>query len=150
MKITLKNIKYAAFASEETNCFEASVYIDGKRQGVVTNGGKGGCNFYHPRSLGVMLEVYAETLPPIETQWGAINSSADLLIDGLIEKHLQAKERARLCKGKTVVRFEGQTYQEGEWTCFKRVYSLDFIATIEKQKGRRVVECLNQQEGGIS
>ncbi len=145
MKIALKNIKYAVFASEETNCFEASVYIDGKKQGVVTNGGKGGCNFYHPRSLGVMLEVYAETLPPIDTQWGAIGASADVLIDDLMTKHLEEKERTRLCKGKTVVRFEGQTYQVGEWTSYRRVYSLDFIATIEKQKGRRVVECLNQQ-----
>ena len=29
MKIELKNVQYAAFASEETNCFEATIYVDG-------------------------------------------------------------------------------------------------------------------------
>src|SRR3546814_21105562 len=32
MKIELKNVKYAAFASAETNCFQATVYI--KWQGL--------------------------------------------------------------------------------------------------------------------
>ena len=31
MTITVKNLKIAQFASEETLCFEASVYVDGKR-----------------------------------------------------------------------------------------------------------------------
>ena len=36
MKIELKNVKYSDFASHETHCFEASVYIDGKRAGIVS------------------------------------------------------------------------------------------------------------------
>ena len=31
MKIEIKHVKYSQFASRETNCFEATVYIDGKR-----------------------------------------------------------------------------------------------------------------------
>ena len=42
MKIELKNIKHAEFASEETHCYTASLYIDGKRVGTVGNDGHGG------------------------------------------------------------------------------------------------------------
>jgi hypothetical protein len=45
MKITLKNFKHAAFASQETYCFEATVYIDGKKAGIASNEGHGGCTF---------------------------------------------------------------------------------------------------------
>ena len=47
MKIELKNIKYASFASEETACYEASLYIDGKKIGVVSNEGHGGPDSFH-------------------------------------------------------------------------------------------------------
>jgi hypothetical protein len=45
-KIELKNLKYAAFASEETSCFEATVYVDGKRFCIASNEGRGGCDSY--------------------------------------------------------------------------------------------------------
>lgn len=45
MQITLKNFKHAAFASQETYCFEATVYIDGKKAGIASNDGHGGCTF---------------------------------------------------------------------------------------------------------
>lgn len=40
--VTLKNVKHAQFASEETNCFTATVYIQGVRFGYANNSGKGG------------------------------------------------------------------------------------------------------------
>lgn len=43
---TLKNIKIAEFASEETWCFEASLYEDGKRVALADNIGQGGPNSY--------------------------------------------------------------------------------------------------------
>lgn len=46
MKITIKNIKYSAFASEETHCFQATVYVDGKRAFGVKNDGHGGPDDY--------------------------------------------------------------------------------------------------------
>lgn len=47
-RIQLKNVKYAAFASEETHCYEASVYFDGKKVGTVKNDGHGGCDYQYP------------------------------------------------------------------------------------------------------
>lgn len=46
--ITLRNVKYAQFASQETACFEATVYVDGRKFCHVHNDGHGGCNFYQP------------------------------------------------------------------------------------------------------
>ena len=48
MKIELKNFKYAAFASEETLCFTASVYVDGVRTFMASNSGHGESNSIHP------------------------------------------------------------------------------------------------------
>jgi hypothetical protein len=47
-RISLKNIKRAAFASHETHCFEATVCLDGDRACKVENDGKGGSDHYYP------------------------------------------------------------------------------------------------------
>ena len=45
--IELKNIKHTAWASEETHCYQATLYVDGVKWGTVSNQGHGGCdNFY--------------------------------------------------------------------------------------------------------
>ena len=63
MKIELKNIKYAAFASQETSCYEAAIYIDGKKVGTVENTGHGGSDNVHPWQLANQIDEYAKTLP---------------------------------------------------------------------------------------
>lgn len=45
-KIELKNLKYAEFASEETPCYEATVYVDGARFCIASNQGQGGDDSY--------------------------------------------------------------------------------------------------------
>ena len=46
MKIELKNIKTNMALSEETICFSANLYKDGKKVGQVVNRGHGGCHEY--------------------------------------------------------------------------------------------------------
>ena len=46
MKLEVKNLKYFASGSEETNCFTAVLYQDGIRTLSVTNQGQGGSNNY--------------------------------------------------------------------------------------------------------
>ena len=48
MKLEMKKIKFAAFASQETNCYEATVYKDGKPWALVGNEGHGGPDFQYP------------------------------------------------------------------------------------------------------
>lgn len=45
MKLELKAIQVALFASDETYCFSANLYVDGKKAAVVGNEGHGGCNY---------------------------------------------------------------------------------------------------------
>lgn len=45
MRVTVKNYKKAEWASEETDCYEASVYLDGKKVGSARNEGRGGPDF---------------------------------------------------------------------------------------------------------
>ena len=45
MKLELKNIKHSEFASEETHCYQATLYVDGKKMAEVRNDGQGGSDF---------------------------------------------------------------------------------------------------------
>lgn len=47
MKIELKNIKVVESLSDETNCFTATVYVDGKKIGELSNRGHGGPDDFH-------------------------------------------------------------------------------------------------------
>ena len=51
MKLELKNIKHTSWASEETHCYQASLYVDGKPVAIVSNDGRGGADrdYPHPK-----------------------------------------------------------------------------------------------------
>jgi hypothetical protein len=48
MKFEVKNVKHAAFASEDTLCMECTLYVDGKRTGLCNNDGRGGETYIRP------------------------------------------------------------------------------------------------------
>lgn len=108
MKIELRNIKRAAFASEETDCFTATVYIDGVRAGEVSNDGHGGCNRYHPRSLEERLTAHAKTLPMVVSdtlkdgngQPFTYQPDADAVIGDLLSAHMAEKDLKRALKSR--------------------------------------------------
>jgi len=148
MKIELKNIKHAEFASRETHCFTASVYIDGKRSGTVSNDGHGGCNGYEPRSLALVINDYAKTLPPLPSPFAdydePIEQSEDTLIGELVNQYVIKKQEKQWCKNATLVRFEGEEYHDS-WRRFKVKYYPELITKLEKQVGKKVSQCLNQE-----
>lgn len=110
MEIEIKNVKYAEWASDETSCFSATVYIDGKRAGVVHNEGMGGPNFYDPYTLEQQLEKHAKTLPPTpftymsggEEVTQQLPQSADGIIDDLLVQHLYSRDLKRHMKDRIV------------------------------------------------
>ena len=80
MKLELKNIKHTSWASEETHCYQASLYVDGKPVAIVSNDGHGGADRYydHPKFKGgksawcdKMQEVheYFKSLPNTPSEW---------------------------------------------------------------------------------
>ena len=47
-KLELKNISYYERGSEETPCYNATVYVNGKKAIEVSNDGRGGCDSQYP------------------------------------------------------------------------------------------------------
>ena len=106
MKIELKNIKYSDWASEETSCFQANIYLNGKKVGFCNNDGKGGCTSYN-RVTGVSYEVimemerYCEGLPPLvydsnlyENKKCTINMTLEHYLDDLFYDYLKGQRKA--------------------------------------------------------
>lgn len=111
MKIEIRNVKYAKFASQETECFQATVLIDGKVVGQVSNEGHGGNNMYYPHSVETTLDEHAKTLPPCQTQYGPLEMSADLIIGDLFTQWLLAKDLKTALKTRVLFVRDGKLLQ---------------------------------------
>ncbi|HHQ9976872.1 TPA: hypothetical protein ACSXQF_007136, partial [Pseudomonas aeruginosa] len=105
-RITLKNLKVADFASEETMCFSATVVFDGTPIAEARNDGHGGSTFLRALSGKVALlaqaEAFAKGLPPAPLHLGQegedphyIDMTLDFLVDELADAmHAERKVRA--------------------------------------------------------
>ena len=108
MKIELRNVKHVAALSEETNCFTATIYVDGKKAGEASNRGYGGNTDIHPNDLRERLNAYAKTLPPVETdlmnggERFTYQPDAESIIDGLIDDYLVERELTRTIRSKVL------------------------------------------------
>jgi hypothetical protein len=119
MKIELKSIKYAKFASEETNCYKAAIYIDGKRVGDVSNDGRGGCDNVNPWTVAKIIDEYAKTLPKIICDWidpktnlpAEIEQTHETIFGDLINDWLIDKDLKKLLGSKVVyTKEDGKLY----------------------------------------
>ena len=106
-RVTLKHLKVADFASEETLCFNATVLFDGVAIAEARNDGHGGSTFI--RALGgqaarlAEAEAFASSLPPDTLEGGisgedddplVIDITLDYLVDHLAEaQHAERKLR---------------------------------------------------------
>ncbi len=109
-RVTLKHLKVAEFASEETLCFSATVLFDGKPIAHANNDGHGGATFLRPlqgpeaRDRLHDAEAFATSLPPEITDYPDPHDSArtmtidmtlDYLVDCLAEQlHTDKKVRS--------------------------------------------------------
>jgi len=127
MKIELRNVEYAAFASQETHCFSATIYVDGKKAGTVSNQGRGGPDNIEPYALQQRIDAYAKTLPLIDcTEFGGTGtmpSSAEIIIGDLLNAYLEERDLKRLCTKKTLFRIPTEEYAEGEYRTVKAKFS---------------------------
>lgn len=105
-RITLKNLKVADFASEETMCFTATVVFDGTPIAEAHNDGHGGSTLVRARegqaALLAQAEAFAKGLPPAPLYLGKegdephyIDMTLDFLVDELADAmHEDRKVRA--------------------------------------------------------
>jgi hypothetical protein len=114
MKLELKNIKYYASMSEETNCYEAILYVDGKRLGRVHNDGHGGCDSYDfSWKEGERVNNWCRAnLPKWTSQYDNTENETDLELwcCRQVTNHLLQKELKRLLKKLFVMESDKQFY----------------------------------------
>lgn len=89
MKIELRKFSHYPRLSQETDAFNADVYVDGVKRGTAKNDGHGGPNMIHPRELNDQIEAYAKTLPPLPPSpgmedLGPLPMSGDLFISLMV------------------------------------------------------------------
>jgi hypothetical protein len=123
MKVELKNLKHSEFASRETNCFEATVYINGKRAFYARNDGNGGADLYAPidnqdrgefTSLLNDLINHCLTLPKWGSEFGDADNmdvTPEILIGNLVNKMLDSKKLKKSLKAKVLFINENGIYQ---------------------------------------
>lgn len=98
MRIELKRITVSERQSDETLCFAATIYLDGKRAGEARNAGHGGETEVYPAACESRLRAYAATLPPAEFGHGLTGTyarTAGSLVDELAYNWYNARNRAK-------------------------------------------------------
>jgi hypothetical protein len=147
MKIELKNIKVQERLSEETTCFSATIYVDGKKAGEVLNRGCGGCNDYYwdNPAIGKAVDAFCESLP---LQYNF--EKTDQYIDSLLEPFLNKKEQnrvrkqmERLCKKETMFRLKGTP--RGEWKTVKAPFGQKVKDFLINKYGDNI-ECIANED----
>ena len=97
--IQLKSVKFSEWNSEETNCFQAIVYFNGKRVGMASNEGRGGCTWVRPTDD---IEDYRAFVAHLEAtkeeDYYDTFTAIDDLFEEWLEAHYAKKDRARLEK----------------------------------------------------
>jgi len=146
MKVELKNVKVCQFASEETPCFHAVIYIDGQRAGTVSNDGQGGSDNLHFTDPKVeqAFHDYCKSLPADEDpDLGKLEMDAELFIAGLLDEYETQKQFRRWCKTKLVFRVKSDS--EGQFRTLKAPYSQRAAEHVRQKYGAALDYILNEK-----
>ena len=104
MKIELKGIK--GHQGHDSFCFTATLMVDGKKRGQVSDDGNGGALFFSDFAAQKEINEYGATLPqknfPAEWGGGSYRQDADTLVGDLLEDYQEQRRLKALCKKKTV------------------------------------------------
>ena len=147
MNIQLKNIKLNLAFSEETNCFTADIFVNGKKAGYCKNDGRGGCTWYggydvQGRGLIALAEAWALEQKPTYVVMGdkgyTIESNLEHWIDGQISDYIKKKEDVSFAKKLQKNMSKGICYGTPE--SYK----------IVSWKGITIVQLLNRVDGRIA
>lgn len=134
MKIELKNVKHFAAMSEETDCYNATLYINGAKAGVVSNRGHGGPDDFHgDRELFAKADAWCkENLPKWSMGDKTFDTDLEMHCGQLLGDYLAAKDLKRALKTKVLTVRDGQT--EVYATSWKGVRAIEakHIAAVRK------------------
>ena len=153
MKLELKNVKFYESMSEETNCFQADLFINGKKIAYVKNTGQGGCTDYgvHDFKLHSVLreaESYFNSMPKKKNEEFNFEYQPTLEseIDDLFESWLKVKEdkkfEKQMEKGLLYGKDKRFSYSIVSWNVpIKAMLMSDKGKAIIKQKIFEIKQC---------
>lgn len=139
MQLKLKNVRTHRDISQETECFSAIVYADGKRVGRASNEGQGGPHRieWYDREAGKAVDEWADKQP---TQFE--HEKLDQIIDALLAHECEREQIKRWCRQMTVFRLKDD--QPGAWRTIKRKYDAAVKAHLVKKHGARLERIANE------
>ncbi len=150
MKLELKNVKFYESMSEETNCFQADLFIDGKKVAYVKNVGRGGSTDYnaYPSNDNSLRDKLAEAeaylaKQPEKDYWGeglAFQPTMEMEIDDLFDKWLTAKDQAKFEKKRTKDCEKGIVYGDDKQYSVASWSKLPLKSVLLSAKGRELVK----------
>lgn len=160
MKIELKKFYSNERFSEETNCFQSELYLNGKKVGYCSNDGRGGPTSYfgieHHWSEDIKrMEEYCKSLPPIvytkekDGHDFTIDMTLEHYIDNLVMEHLDKKTQ----KKKEKDMLKGLVYSRSRWGYMSVGWKGHTIETLlQSLSGRIVLEkkVIELQEQGYT
>ena len=150
MKIELKALKYSDFASQETHCFQANIYIDGKMRGWASNDGRGGMTNIQPNDLWAEIKQYTDKMPPTIYKYGdqemTLEASPDGLIDEFVTLALHEKDLKRAMKTRILFTRENQVFETKKLTAAELAASLAHAQIKDKLNADQVLNLLPMGE----
>ncbi len=144
MEITVKNVKIHDDMSDETMCFSAAIFADGKKVGTAQNAGHGGCNQYHwiDRALGRNVEAWAEK-QTMEYDFEKLDQIIDPLVCRFDDERRERASVKRLCKTQTLFRLFSDP-NDGSWRTINTPYKAGGQAYLESKYPGQVSEIAGQ------
>jgi len=120
MKLELKNIKHSEFASHETFCYEATLYVEGKPFAQVHNDGKGGADYLYQDPRFKDLEAWNKCHALVKIhcadkfRWelgdGWREGTIEIACSDLVRDHLQRKDFKKELRKPCYIRDGGISY----------------------------------------
>jgi len=136
--ITLKNIKVHVTLSEETPCYTAIAYVDGKKLGTVSNRGHGGCDevgFDYAEIKTIDAKIKATTDPEMfhgTEMWDTF----EILCHELVWKHVDERNLRSALSRKVLFIKDGM---EGVYQIKKGKHSMEALRAHIMKNGPKTV-----------
>lgn len=128
--------------SEETECFSASIYYDGRKVGEVRNEGRGGNNWADWTALSVrnQFEAWVLTLPPVEK----LKMNSDLWFSMEVQRIINDRWLRKTAKKGIAIKLDDTP--EDDWLIWRGVPATpENLARIKAKYGARIKRILNEE-----
>lgn len=148
MRIELKNVQINHTLSEETFCYTATIYVDGKRAFEASNHGHGGPDSYQPvrgytGPSEQEIDAWLKANRAPDTTYGiTIDHSFEIEVGELLNAHVAAAERRRVTKAfDKILAKQIAALRDGKLVTWKAPPTPDLIAKV--RTSHPTVEILN-------